>query len=58
MFAELDKLNKTNVAARLKEVKDDEDSKDEAAVLNDWLTLNHEDMRALKKRPQGSRGGA
>ena len=48
-FTELEKLNKINVAARLKEVKDDEDSKDEAAVLNDWLTLNHEDT-GLKKR--------
>ena len=36
-FAELDKVNKANVTARLKEIKGDKDVKDEAAVLNDWL---------------------
>ena len=29
-FAELDKVNKANVVARLKEIKDDKDMKDEA----------------------------
>lgn len=32
-FAELDKLNKANVTARLKEIKGDEEAKEEAAVL-------------------------
>ena len=36
-FAELDKVNKINVAARLKEIKGDKEAKDEAAVLSDWL---------------------
>jgi type I restriction enzyme M protein len=48
-FADLDKVNKANVAARLKEIKGDRDAKDEAAVLNDWLKLNGEEAD-LKKR--------
>jgi type I restriction enzyme M protein len=42
-FAELDKVTKANVAARLKEIKGDKEAKDEAAVLNDWLRLNTEE---------------
>ena len=38
-FAELDKVNKANVTARLKEIKGDKDAKDEAAALNAWLIL-------------------
>ncbi len=48
-FAELDKVNKANVAARLKEIKGDKEAKDEAAVLNEWLKLNAEEAD-LKKR--------
>jgi len=65
-FAELDKVNKANVTARLKEMKSmegqmpreagmpgaakgDKESKDEAAVLNDWRKLNA-DAANLKKR--------
>ena len=48
-FAELDKVNKANVVARLKEIKDDEDAKDEAAALNGWLKLNTQEA-GLKKR--------
>ena len=48
VFAELDKVNKTNVAARLREIKDDEDSKTGAAVLNGWLKLNAQEA-GLKK---------
>ena len=48
-FAELDKVNKAHVTARLKEIKGDKDAKDETAVLNDWLKLNGEEA-ALKKR--------
>jgi len=48
-FSELDKVNKANVAARLKEIKGDKESKDEAAVLNAWLMLNTEEAN-LKKR--------
>ena len=48
-FAELNKVNKANVTARLKEIKGDEDAKDEAAVLNEWLKLSNEESD-LKKR--------
>lgn len=43
LFAELDKMNKANVTARLKEIKGqidtDSEAKDEAAALNAWLKL-------------------
>jgi type I restriction enzyme M protein len=38
-FSELDKVNKANVTARLKEIKDDKEAKNEATVLNEWLKL-------------------
>jgi len=38
-FSELDKVNKANVTARLKEIKGDKEAKDEAAALNAWLKL-------------------
>jgi len=38
-FSELDKVNKVNVTARLKEIKGDPEAKDEAAALNAWLKL-------------------
>jgi type I restriction enzyme M protein len=48
-FAELDKVTKPNVTARLKEIKGDKEAKDEAAVLNEWLKLAT-DEADLKKR--------
>ena len=39
LFSELDKVNKANVTARLKEIKHDKEAKDEAAALNAWLKL-------------------
>jgi type I restriction enzyme M protein len=39
LFSELDKVNKANVIARLKEIKGDKEARDEAAVLNAWLKL-------------------
>jgi type I restriction enzyme M protein len=51
-FAELEKVNKANVAARLKDIRTDKDAKDEAAVLNEWLKLNGEEAdlkRCLKE---------
>lgn len=48
-FAELDKVTKGNVAARLKEIRGDKEAKDEAAALNAWLKLNSEEAD-LKKR--------
>ena len=47
-FAEFDKVNKANVAARLKETKGDKEAKDEAAVLENWIKLNGEEAD-LKK---------
>jgi len=38
-FSDMDKVNKANVAARLKEIKDDPEAADEAAVLREWLEL-------------------
>jgi len=38
-FTELEKVNKANVAARLKEIKGDKDAKAEAAALKQWLEL-------------------
>jgi type I restriction enzyme M protein len=48
-FADFDRVNKASVAARLKETKGDEEAKDEAALLTDWLKLNDE-AADLKKR--------
>ena len=38
-YAELDKVNKANVTARLKEIKGDKEAKEEADALNAWLKL-------------------
>jgi len=48
-FADLDKVSKASVAGALKEIKSDRDSKDEAAVLNEWLKLKSEETD-LRKR--------
>jgi type I restriction enzyme M protein len=48
-FADLDKVNKANVIARLKEINSDEEATDEAAVLQDWLKLSAGEVD-LKKR--------
>ena len=48
-FSELDKVNKANVAARLREIKGDKEAKEEAAVLNAWLKLNKQEAD-LKKQ--------
>lgn len=49
-FSELDKINKANVTARVKELKDDksEEAKEEKTILNKWLKLN-ERQTELKK---------
>ncbi len=48
-FSELDKVNKANVAARLKEIKGDKEAKEEADVLNQWAKLNAEESGLKKK---------
>jgi type I restriction enzyme M protein len=52
-FADLDKVNRGGVAARLKEVKGNEEAEEEAAVLNEWLKLS-DDEAELKKRIRGA----
>jgi type I restriction enzyme M protein len=47
-FAELDKINKGEVAKRLKEIKGDPDSAEEAKVLRQWSTLEKQQSE-LKK---------
>ena len=47
-FAELDKVNKANVAARLKEIKGDKTAKEEIAALDAWLQLSTQEAD-LKK---------
>jgi len=47
-FAELDKVNKANVTARLKEIKGDKDAREEADALNAWLKLSAQEAD-LKK---------
>jgi type I restriction enzyme M protein len=49
LFSELDKVNRANVTARLKELKHDTDAKDEAAALDEWLKLS-DDESDLRKR--------
>jgi type I restriction enzyme M protein len=48
-FAELEKINRGSVVARLKEVKADREAKDEAAVLSSWLALADEQLELKKK---------
>jgi type I restriction enzyme M protein len=54
VFSALEKVNKVSIAARLKEIRglfatDDEETREEAAVLHEWLELsNHE--AGLKKK--------
>ena len=47
-FADLDKVNKAAVIARLREIKGDRDATDEAGVLNDWLKLNGDEADVKK----------
>ena len=55
-FADLDKVNKANVADRLKEIKGDKEAKDEAAVLNEWLEFNANEAD-IKKRLKDAEAG-
>jgi len=48
-FADLDKINKAMVTARLKELKHDKEPNDEAAILEQWLKLSERQLD-LKKR--------
>ncbi|HXT97720.1 MAG TPA: type I restriction-modification system subunit M, partial [Polyangia bacterium] len=48
-FSELEKVNKATVAARLKEIEGDAESKDEASALGAWLKASGEEA-TLKTR--------
>jgi type I restriction enzyme M protein len=52
VLADLEKINKATVA-RLKEIQGDKESKEEAAVLSEWLKLNTKESD-LKKRLKDS----
>ncbi len=47
-FAELEKVNKGNVSARLREIKGDEEAVDETTVLKGWLELTGEKATVKK----------
>jgi type I restriction enzyme M protein len=49
VFADFDKVYKADVAERLKEIKEDAESKEELAVLAQWMKLSNEEAD-LKKR--------
>src|SRR2546428_3029723 len=54
VFSALDKVNKANVTARLKEIRglfarDDEETREEAAVLAEWLKLSNQEAELKKK---------
>ena len=51
-FAELDKVNKANVAARLKELKGDKEAKDEIAALDAWRKLNEQESELKKQHKE------
>ena len=55
-YAELDKVNKANVIARLKEIKGDKEAKEEAAALNAWLKLNTQegDLKKVIKEAEAA----
>lgn len=38
-FSELDKLNRASITARLNEIQDDKEARDEVAMLTEWLKL-------------------
>lgn len=48
-FSDLDKINKANVKAQLKEIKDNTDLADEVAILKKWLELSDAQAEVKKK---------
>ncbi len=48
-FAELEKINKAAVAARLREIRGDKEAKDEAAVLAEWIKLSEREAELRKE---------
>ncbi len=60
LYAELDKVNKVNVAGRLRDIKGDKDAKEEAAALNAWLKLSiqESDLEKRLKEAEAKLDGA
>ena len=57
LYSELEKVTKGEVTARLREIKGDQDSEDEANALNAWLNLTKNKLlkrRRLKMQMQNS----
>lgn len=48
-FSDLDKINKANVKAQLKEIKDNAELADEVAILKKWLELSDAQAEIKKK---------
>ncbi len=48
LFAELDRVNKANVTARLKEIKGSAEDEEEARALQEWLDLYKREAEAKK----------
>ena len=48
-FADLDKITKAHVTARLKEIKGDPEARDEAQLLTGWLTLSEDETEHKKQ---------
>lgn len=48
-FADLDKITKAHVSARLKEIKDDRETEDEVRLLKEWLTLSQDETEHKKQ---------
>lgn len=49
VFAELEKVNKTNVNSRFKEIKGNDAVKDEVSVLSNWIGLNVKQSELRRK---------
>lgn len=47
-FGEMDKVNKSAVNARVKEIKKDPEASEELAILRDWLDLSNQEAATKK----------
>ena len=52
LLSELEKINKTGATARLKEIKGDDEAKDEAALLSELLKLFNKESDSKKKHKE------
>ncbi|MCD6455173.1 MAG: hypothetical protein J7K81_00025, partial [Methanophagales archaeon] len=46
---ELDKINKSNIKTRLKEIKGDKEAEDELVVLNEWIRFSDKETKLKKE---------